>query len=358
MDFKDECFNILNVAEKCNIPFNKTADRRSTFLGKCPFCEGKSYKLSLALETSDGRTNVFRCAKCGASGSSTKLYAMMKGIDTKQAIRELKNGVVSLNTEIRQAIVDSFKIPECLDTANIEKLDKVYRAFLNKLNITQSSYNNLKGRGVTDEFIFQKGYKSIPLDYKENLSICDELIKEGYDLEGVAGFYKNDYGNWTFSNTQGYLIPMKDINGKIASLQLRRDEKTKSGLRYTYFSSSKKSTGAKALAIPHVVYGNNSDEIYVTEGPLKADISSSCLDTTFISIPGVNSAIDILIDYIVALNPKKVILAFDMDFKTNIAVKKALIKISRLIKLKGFNVEIKLWDDKFKGIDDFLMNNK
>lgn len=56
------------------------------------------------------------------------------------------------------------------------------------------------------------------------------------------------------------------------------------------------------------------------------------------------------------LNAKRVIIAYDMDYENNTQVKQArndLIK--ELLKNKDYEVCIANWNDKYKGIDDFLL---
>lgn len=55
--------------------------------------------------------------------------------------------------------------------------------------------------------------------------ICERLISEGYNLEGVPGFYL-DANRWTVninSNTTGIIVPAHNIFGYIDSLQIRLD---------------------------------------------------------------------------------------------------------------------------------------
>ena len=354
-NFDDIKFNILEVAEKCGIEYDSKPNRRGTFLAKCPFCESSKMKLSLAVELPNGKKNVYRCAKCGSHGSSISLYAKIKGISNKKAREELLNNSFRENKYIKKIIKNSLQLPNCLETTNIDKIDRVYNALLNNLTLSESSYINLKNRGLSDEFIFLKGYKSIPENYEDNIKICKKLISNGYDLSGVPGFYKNKFNCWTFNSIQGYFIPIRNLEGKICSMQIRMNEKF-NGLRYIYFTSSKYATGSKALALPNVSYGSNGiNDIYITEGPLKGDIASYLSNDTFISVPGVNSGLNILIEYLLKLKPNRVIIAYDMDMFEVVEVKHALINLHSLLKKNKIYSEIKFWDKHFKGIDDYYI---
>ncbi|EGT0691006.1 CHC2 zinc finger domain-containing protein (plasmid) [Clostridium perfringens] len=346
-------FSILTVAEKCGIDYDPKPIGHGRFIGQCPFCESSSKKLSLVVDDGKKYKNSYRCFKCGKYGSAISLYGEMKGLDNKTALKELANdGEITNNVKIKRALVDSKEHPSCLETADIDTLDKVYNDFLKLLPLYQSSIDNLKKRGLSDQYIKLKQYKSLPKTYQERYAIADKLIKMGYKLEGIAGFYKDEYNHWTFTKAQGFLIPIRTLEGKICSFQIRLDKKI-GKLRYLYFTSSKYETGAKALAAPSISYGRDTKTVYITEGVLKGDVATYFSNDTFISVPGVNSAIDILIDILKKINPINTVICYDMDMYDNEDVKKALLKLIRLLNDVGIYCEIKLWDKNFKGIDDY-----
>jgi hypothetical protein len=86
------------------------------------------------------------------------------------------------------------------------------------------------------------------------------------------------------------------------------------------------------------------DIIRITEGELKADIAT-VLDPKHVwtlSVPGVNAwyrALPILEE----LKPKKVLVAWDSDWKENPAIAKALRECIRTFQNKGFTVEVETW---------------
>ena len=352
-NYDDVRLSILTVADKCGIDYDIKPYAHGRYLAHCPFCDSSSKKLSLTTDSGKGYKNVYKCYKCGESGSAIKLYATLKGLNNKEAFKELiTNGDVNKNTKIEKIIKKGNEIPSCLETADLDTLDKVYKDFIKLLKLDRSSYENLKSRGIDDDYIRIKGYKSIPANYQERYEITNKLINMGHRLEGIAGFYKDEYNKWTFNGTQGYLVPIRDLNGRINSFQIRMNQKINK-LRYTYFTSSKYSTGAKALAIPNVSLGKNTDYIYITEGPLKGDIASFFSGDTFFSVPGVNAGIDILIKYLKEVNPIKVIICYDMDMYEIPEVKNALVKLINKLNDVGIYSELKLWDKKYKGIDDY-----
>ena len=79
-------------------------------------------------------------------------------------------------------------------------------------------------RGLTDEQIDRLGYKSTPPFYLCG-KLANQLIAQGYTVEGVPGFYQKN-GKWTvnFSTiTAGFLIPVRGIDGMIHGCQIRLD---------------------------------------------------------------------------------------------------------------------------------------
>lgn len=351
VDNDDIRLNILTVAEKCNIEYDTNAGTKGTFYAQCPFCDSKSKKMYLTVDNGKFK-NMAHCNKCGVTHSSIALYGKMKNLSLEDARKELLNDGFSENARIKKIIKEGESKPCCLDTAPIDKLNSVYTDFLKLLKLSTSSYNDLKRRGLSDSYIKEKGYKSIQGSYTERCRIANKLLEMGHDLRGVSGFYKDKYNKWTFSALEGYLIPIRDLLGRIISFQIRLD-KPINNLRYMYFTSAKYETGAKAICAPNVSFGKDTKVINVTEGPLKADISTFFSNETFLGVPGVNSGIDILLKYIEEINPVKVVLCYDMDMYQTKEVKEALIKLIGLLDKKDIYYELKLWDKRFKGIDDY-----
>ncbi|MGL4913023.1 MAG: CHC2 zinc finger domain-containing protein [Romboutsia sp.] len=362
----DPRLNILRVAEMCNVQYRNVPTGNGRFEGYCPFC-GESTRRTLSLTVEHGTfKNVFKCHKCGEHGTAIQMYASLKGLSNKEAFRELiSEGNITDNVRIQKMVEKSKELVDNDEPKDINKVDKVYRALLSILRLNKDDYLNLRGRGLSDEFIKSKGYKSLPR-YNDTFNICNKLIKMGLDLEDVPGFYKYK-SNWSLVAIEGYLIPIRNIEGKIYSMQIRlNNPKTK--LRYIYFSSADKTNGSKAIVGPNISMGESIKEIYITEGPLKGDISSFLTGKTFISVPGVNSGINKLLNIVKELNPLRTIVAFDMDFMSNEHVNNAYNKL--ILSLNEIKVypEIRLWSEeleyrneitnelkKTKGIDDYCL---
>ncbi|AST57751.1 DNA primase [Thermoanaerobacterium thermosaccharolyticum] len=242
---------------------------------RCPFC-GDSENPQHGHLVLNIVKDAYHCTRCGEKGFAIGLYARLRGISNSQAFKEL------MNMAPETPKIEFKQVPQS-PIASINERDKVYRAFLNKLKLEGEHLQNLIKRGLSWQEIGQNMYKSVPQDEKERQRICKELVNEGYNLKGIPGFYKDN--NWTFVDYKGFLIPVKDVQGRIQGLQVRLDFGSK---RYLWFSAHDKPCGTRAYAWIGVS-GILSKNVIITEGALKADIAHYLSRFTFISVPGVNS---------------------------------------------------------------------
>ena len=245
--------------------------------------------------------------------------------------------------------------------ASVEKLDRVYRELLNLLSLYQEHKEDLLRRGITEGDIKKNGYKSIPKIIKP-WDICKKLKDIGYDLSGVPGFYKADgkYEGtyWTFSWKPGYFIPMLDAKGRIQALQRRIENPKEGEPKYMLLSSSGKKGGGNSGTPAHVARPAEIRDriIWITEGPLKADIAAKYLGAVVIGLMSAGTWVQAL-EVVDELSPEEVITAYDMDFKTNKLVNKPLELLKGELKEKGLVVRQATWDE-VKGIDDALVGGK
>lgn len=120
--------------------------------------------------------------------------------------------------------------------------------------------------------------------------------------------------------------------------------------KYIWFSSPE----AGANAVPHVtsVSKEVSKKVWITEGPLKADIASFLLKETFVGIPGVGAWRPVK-GVVAQLKPNIITVAFDADWRTNKNVFQAVNQLVADLKKDGYQVTIASWDPALgKGIDD------
>ena len=112
---------------------------------------------------------------------------------------------------------------------------------------------NLLNRGLKDIDIKRCGYKSTPAFGMER--IANKLQAEGWYLSGVPGFYRTERDTWTFVNEcRGILIPVRDMQGKIQGLQMRRDNVKKRKFRWFPVRIEKTGAGQRVGRIWQVRY--------------------------------------------------------------------------------------------------------
>lgn len=313
----------------------------------CPFCGDEKGHLYI-----NHIKGLYKCHRCGEQGNALTLYAKVNNISNSEAYKELtKNEYISNNK-----VLYSKKTIQEAKEVEIEVRDKTYNALLDMLVLTKEHYQNLLQRGLTIEKIKEKKYKSLEMDYEKRKSICQQLIKNGIQLEGVPGFYIDKNGMWNFYSNEstGILIPSRNIKGQIQGMQIRLDNVQSN--KYRNFTSSNKYRGTKAKNYIHVI-NKNSKKVIITEGILKSDVSAEMSNTTFIGLVGVNSysGITEILKEIIKNGNKDITIAYDMDKYSNNNVLKAEKELIEHIK-ENLKITVKIleWDRNFKGIDDYL----
>lgn len=226
-------------------------------------------------------------------------------------------------------------------------LDTAYRALLSELRLSETHRKNLQRRGLTDVEIDGLDYRTLPANGRRELVDILQAVK----LAGVPGFY-TEAGQWQLAGPAGILIPVQDTKRRIVGLQVRCD-KAESG-KYKWLSSRGFNAGCSPGAPVHVVglvttYG----EVWITEGPVKADIAALKLRRLVLAVPGVGNWPSV-IPIVRELKPKRAIIAFDMDKAGNPTVKlhgDALIACLIKRGIRTFEAD---WNAEYKGLDDLL----
>lgn len=230
-------------------------------------------------------------------------------------------------------------------------LDQTYRHLLSALGLSEPHRNSLLRRGLTDDQIKALQYRSMP--QADRNPVVRQILQKTI-LQGVPGFWKNSHGQWHLSGPHGIMIPVRDVNGRISGIQIRCEGSSQH--KYIWLSSADRPSGTGAGTSVHVAVPQPHlmDEVWVTEGPLKADIAALKLRRIVLAIPGVScwaQAIPVLN----TLRIKKVVVALDMDKLNNhyVGIYRSQL-INRLLRT-GFAVYEADWDRQYKGIDDILV---
>ncbi len=241
-----------------------------------------------------------------------------------------------------------------VERADADTLHAAYSALLAQLPLSAAHRAALQRHGLTDAEIEHRGYRTMPKQGRARLA-RDLLERFGDSLLHAPGFIIRECRGSryvTLAGAAGLLIPVRDVQGRIAALKIRRDESN--GARYSYFSSLK--YGGPGPGAPvHVPKGSQSaaETGRLTEGELKADVAFVRSGLPTISVPGVNNWRDI-IPILKTPGWKTVRLALDGDAKDKPHVARALGTIAEALPTEGFEIELERWPADYKGIDDAL----
>ena len=167
---------------------------------------------------------------------------------------------------------------------------RVYQALIGLLSLNEKHKDDLRKRGLSEAEIIrmeEKGYRSTAAS--ESRSVARKLIKQGFRLEGVPGFFLNKSGDWEiafYPKNAGYLCPVWTEEGLLAAFQVRLEHPYKKR-KYVWLTSTNMEKGCSGGS-PVGISGNpGADTIYVTEGILKAEIAYQRTGKTYLGNPGV-----------------------------------------------------------------------
>lgn len=307
------------------------------------------------------------CPVCGAPSwcqvnahEAIVLCKRVEGDVTKENRDGVTYYVHHLSGERRRAWSEAPRAPaRRVERANVRVVDHAYRRLLEALHLDDADREALRRRGLDDAGITAGEYRSLPLAGRAQLARA-VLDAVGDDLAGVPGFAWQTEGGrgwWTLKGSPGLLIPCRDLDGRVAALKVRRRDPCE-GSRYLYLSSSKHD-GPSAASVVHVPVAaralrGTATRLVITEGELKADVSTALLGEPVVSIPGVGmwAAGNHLA---VAWGARTVAVAFDMDAILNARVALARKLLHDELRRDGFDARLWRWDSRFKGLDDYLV---
>ena len=335
---------IVDTARRCALVLDSRTLRHREVEASCPFCGDRGPgKHHLYLNTDKDQ---YHCVLCGAYGNSLTLYARTHNLSNKEAYLELTAGgnvypfpqqPVSPNTEQQPR--------------PLAERHEVYTDMLSLLSLSDAHRANLRERGLSDERIERNQYRTMPKTEKSRRLLAALLRRCGHDLDGIPGF-RTYYGDWTVCGPEGFLIPVRNKDGLIQGLKIRKDDE--SDKKYRWLSSRDMPHGTRSYSWVHVTGNIHSKRAYLTEGPLKGDVASYLSDDSlFVCLGGV-SAIGNLKEVLTDLGVTEVIEAMDMDMMTNPQVRNAVLHTRSVAQsLPGIRYRKYTWNPAYKGIDDY-----
>jgi hypothetical protein len=313
----------------------------------CRIC--KSTKRCAA--TLDGRV-----AKC--------CYAIDGGVAREDEVGEYR---LFFADGVSSAARRAHEPPPAAPLADIDTRHRVYSALLSACGLSDEHRDNLARRGLSALDIDARGYATLPASTRERTAIVAAARAQlgGEIPADVPGLHHGK-----LPDLDGVLIPVRDAQGRIAALKVRRDGARDP--RYLWLSSAG-TGGASPGSLAHAALGSaemldaaggdGGERICrITEGPLKADVAAALSGVVTLAIPGA-SAIRTALPLLRALNPTVIRLAWDADARTNLHVAGGLEMAAHLLatEIPGACLELETWavdgDHQPKGIDDALLNS-
>lgn len=246
--------------------------------------------------------------------------------------------------------------------APVEVRDRAYRAVLAKLSLDAADRRALEARGLDAGAIDANGYRSLPVQGRAALALA-VLNEVGEDAaRGVPGVIWTEDGRrgwWSFAGSAGLVVPVRNLAGAVVALKIRRRDPCE-GPRYLYVTSAKHG-GAAAASVVHVplraaTLRPTHARLVVTEGELKADVSTHLARVPVVSVPGAGQwreGLDLALAWSADLADVDV--CFDMDALTNPSVARSARLLVDALRAEGMRPALRRWDPKFKGLDDFLL---
>lgn len=332
----------------------------------CPICGDRRGKMNLNLTK-----NVWRCNYCGEGGGMLSLYAKVYSISNSAAYQEICDALQTGSAAPAYAdpsLPSPAKEAPQAERASVQEIHRTFSAMMSALSLTLNHREHLRSkRGLTDPQIDQFSFKSTPPPQLCR-TLARRLAEQGYTVQGVPGFYIDDYGKLTVRfhrRTSGILIPIRSVDGLLCGLQTRLDHPIrdkdappeKAGIKYLTLSSAGKKMGATSKSPVHFVGDPCSRVVYVTEGALKADIAHALTGRTFAATIGANNTagLDELFAFLRRNGTEEIIEAEDMDKYRNMAVNRGATKVHQLAIKHGMACRQLIWDPQYKGIDDWQL---
>lgn len=256
-----------------------------------------------------------------------------------------------------------------------------YRAVLDACALEPQHRAELELRGIDARAIELAGYATLAVRGRKSLALAAIAAAGGeaqaLEVPGVV-MKSNGNGAWpSFSGCAGLAIPVRDIDGRIVALKIRRDEGRP---KYSAVSSSS-AGGPSAEHAAHVpVFDADRSRLVLTEGELKADASTlfcararevaawmrtvggapnavrllELLDGRLVvSAPGVDGW-TAAFDVVRQLGARDVVVAFDSDAAKNRQVAAAEGELLAALRREGVGAVRATWPARFKGLDDYL----
>ena len=364
MDYKATGFpfTIMDVASLLRL--NIRREGSGHIYVDCPICGDRRGKMNLNLTK-----NVWRCNYCGEGGGMLALYAKVYRISNSDAYKEICDALQTGSAASAYSTPSPAGPNPQAERASEQEIHRTFTTMMSALSLTPAHREHLRSkRGLTDAQIDQFGFKSTPPPEFCRI-LARQLAEFGCRVQGVPGFYIDDYGKWTIKfhrRTSGILIPVRSVEGLLCGLQTsldkpirdKDDPPEKSGIKYLTLSSTGKNMGTTSKCPVHFAGDPCSRAVYVTEGALKADIVHALTGRSLAAMIGANNTagLDEPFAFLRKNGTEEIIEAEDMDKYSKDMVSKGASKVCQLAIKHGMTCRRLVWNPNYKGIDDWQLD--
>ncbi len=279
----------------------------------------------------DGKTEICHrvddetgSARQDRNGGTYYLYSIGERLETRALAHEAKSSEKAISLE------------------NSELIAQCYQTLLDMLPLESSHEEQLSSRGLNAEHIDLLAYGSLPRDR----AVVLNLLLQKYspeELSSVPGFCRGPSDSVELLGPPGLLIPVRGINQKIIALRIRPDNPGRAG-KYQWLSSKAKGGPGPGAPVHVPIFSSGElSRIRITEGELKADITTALTGVLTIAVPGVSNWRPVLAT-LKEIGPKTVVLAFDGDARLKRQVSQALEALAAELQANGYQIELETWD--------------
>ncbi len=294
----------------------------SRWLGRCPFHEDRGRPNLVVFPA----TQTWACFACGAQGDVLDFLGRVHGRSISEVLQSIAAGDTAMPPPVRRTVA-----------GNVPRVDAGFRAWMRTLPLAPAHAAQLRARGFSPEAL--RRYRT------HRPGPAPDAVA------GAPGFFQTPSGAWWAQGPAGLLIPILDPDGRVAGAQIRMEGP---GARYRWLSSGGLPSGAASGSPCHVARGEGAT-LWITEGPLKADLARDRLGVTVLGLAGVSTWRQAW-RLAVALQPRLVVIAFDQDPDpaTRAVVRAQADALSQACRSSELPVARASWNGLAKGLDDAL----
>lgn len=232
------------------------------------------------------------------------------------------------------------------EQAKPQVLHRIYCTLLGNLFLAEPHRERLLARGISKEAIQRHGFRSWPAEWTERQRLASLLYREfGDDCRGLPGWFVSGTKPM-LAGGSGWVLPVWDLQGRVVAIRVRSD--LPGGTRYYWLSSARRGGPGPGIyprvAWPHrqMRQGDTAETVRLVEGEAAAIVCAEHTGLPTISSPGVGAWRKCL-PWLRLLETKRVLLAFDVDWRDNRFVARSLLDARSSLAAEGYSVQFESW---------------